>query len=315
VAAGAAKVIAVDLNPAQIACLELRIAAYRCLEHRELLQLLGQIPSQQRMHLYRRCRPELPHLARQFWDARRPLVEQGIARVGKFERYLDGFRRYLLPLIHGKRTIARLFELKNVGERREFYQREWNNRRWRVLCKWFFSHAVLGRLGRDPGFTTHADEPVWQNLQRRIPAALVDQDPGNNPYLQWILTGRFQSRLPYALRAENFAAIRNNLDALELRCASLEQVVAELPDDTLDACNLSDVFEYLSLPAYQGLLHELIRAGAPGCRLVYWNLVVERRCPAVLRPYLRELGEAAQRLHQQDKAFFYRDLIIEEVTR
>ena len=36
-----ARVVAVDLNPAQLAALELRVAAYRALEHAELLELIG----------------------------------------------------------------------------------------------------------------------------------------------------------------------------------------------------------------------------------------------------------------------------------
>ena len=39
--AGAARVVALDLNPAQLACLELRVAAYRTLSHAELLCLMG----------------------------------------------------------------------------------------------------------------------------------------------------------------------------------------------------------------------------------------------------------------------------------
>ncbi|HRE83196.1 MAG TPA: DUF3419 family protein [Opitutaceae bacterium] len=39
--AGAARVVALDLNPAQLACLELRVAAYRTLTHAELLYLMG----------------------------------------------------------------------------------------------------------------------------------------------------------------------------------------------------------------------------------------------------------------------------------
>ena len=35
------RVFAIDLNPAQLACLELRVAAYRTLTHRELLVLMG----------------------------------------------------------------------------------------------------------------------------------------------------------------------------------------------------------------------------------------------------------------------------------
>jgi S-adenosylmethionine-diacylglycerol 3-amino-3-carboxypropyl transferase len=38
---GPEKVVAVDLNPAQLACLELRVAAYRLLSYEELLALIG----------------------------------------------------------------------------------------------------------------------------------------------------------------------------------------------------------------------------------------------------------------------------------
>ena len=51
-----ARVLALDLSPAQLACVELRVAAYRALEHPELLELIGSTPSRRRCMLYRRCR-------------------------------------------------------------------------------------------------------------------------------------------------------------------------------------------------------------------------------------------------------------------
>ena len=48
------RVVALDLSPAQIACLEIRVAAYRVLEHGELLELIGSRPSARRAVLYRR---------------------------------------------------------------------------------------------------------------------------------------------------------------------------------------------------------------------------------------------------------------------
>src|SRR5436309_6336755 len=53
------RVIALDLSPAQLACLELRVAAYRVLSHPELLELIGSTPSRRRLLLYQRCRPQL----------------------------------------------------------------------------------------------------------------------------------------------------------------------------------------------------------------------------------------------------------------
>src|SRR3974390_1287912 len=52
---GSARVIAVDLNPAQLACLELRVAAYRELAHGELLEFVGSRSSRRRTDLFRRC--------------------------------------------------------------------------------------------------------------------------------------------------------------------------------------------------------------------------------------------------------------------
>jgi S-adenosylmethionine-diacylglycerol 3-amino-3-carboxypropyl transferase len=82
----------------------------------------------------------------------------------------------------------------------------------------------------------------------------------------------------------------------------------------LNGCNLSDIFEYMSPVDYEHLLSELVRAGAPGCRLVYWNLVVDRHTPVALRHALQPQRTLAERLHQQDKAFFYRDFVVEEIV-
>jgi S-adenosylmethionine-diacylglycerol 3-amino-3-carboxypropyl transferase len=314
VGAGAKRVIAVDLSPAQIACLELRVAAYRRLAYDGFLSLLGQTQCGDRDALFHRCRLDLSAKSRKFWDSHPELIRQGIAQGGKFERYLAAFRRFILPLVQRSRTVRQLFELDSEEQRRELYERSWNNSRWQILCRIFFGRVSLGRFGRDPGFMRYADEPVWNSLQRRIPNALVAQRPRENPYLQWILKGRFESALPYAWREENFAKIRDNLDALEWRCEPIEQVLADLPDDSVNGCNLSDIFEYMSETAYETLLHEFVRVGTRGARLVYWNVVVDRHRPKQLSHALRELRSMAARLHRKDKAFFYRNLIVEEVA-
>jgi len=311
--AGAGRVIAVDLNPAQIACLELRVAACRELDYGQFMALVGQDPCEDRVALYRRCRGLLSAQSRHFWDSRPGAIRQGFARAGKFEHFLDAFRSWLLPFVAGRQTVDTLFTLPDRDERQSFYDKQWNNRRWRLLCRLFFGQASLGRFGRDPSFTRYADESVWAHLQRRIPQALVVQKPADNPYLQWILRGRFESAFPWAWRAENYERIRNNLDAIEWHCAPLEAVLADLPDRSLDGCNLSDIFEYMSPQAYHALLAELVRASAPGCRFVYWNVVVDRSRPVPLANALKPKTALARTLHAADKAFFYRRLVVEEV--
>ncbi|MEI8194946.1 MAG: DUF3419 family protein [Phycisphaerae bacterium] len=308
------RVIAVDLSPAQLACLELRIAAYRQLTHAQLLELLGstEAPSSHRLDLYRRCRSELPPAARTFWDERPELLAAGAGSAGKFEHYFALFRRRILPLIHSRKTALRLFAGGPLETRRAFYQQTWDTLRWRLLFKIFFSRPVMGRCGRDPAFFKYVQGSVSHRILQRARHALCELDPAANPYLQWIITGRHLTALPLALRPEHFPTIRANLDRLERRCGSLEETLEQLGPRAIQRFNLSDIFEYMSEANYQALLKRICATATPGARLAYWNMLAPRSRPEALADRLHPLSDLAQTLHLQDKAFFYSAFILEE---
>jgi hypothetical protein len=139
-----ARVVALDLSPAQIACLELRVAAYRALDHAGLLELIGSRPSGRREELYRRCRGHLSGDARRFWDARPADIAMGIGSAGKFERYLSLFRRRVLPLIHSHRLVGEYLEAGDEAARALFYDKKWDCWRWRAIFRLFFSRFLFG---------------------------------------------------------------------------------------------------------------------------------------------------------------------------
>jgi S-adenosylmethionine-diacylglycerol 3-amino-3-carboxypropyl transferase len=308
-----ARVIALDLNPAQLACLELRVAAYRHLTHPQVLELIGSLPGRQRPGLYRRLRGELSPPARAFWDAHPDAIAGGIGGAGKFEHYFRLFRDGLLPLIHPRRKVRALLRGGPPARCEAFYRGEWDSWRWRLLFRVFFSRRLMGRLGRDPSFFRYVEGSVAERILGRTRHALTALDPAANPYLQWILTGRHTTALPLALRPEHFATIRGNLDRLEWHCQSVEEFLEGHPEIHLDRCNLSDIFEYMSSENYQRLLEKLADRMRPGGRLAYWNMLVPRRRPDQLAQRLRLLTDLAQQLHGQDKAFFYSAFVIEEV--
>ncbi len=310
---GPARVIAVDVNPAQLACLALRVAAYRVLEHHELLQLVGSRQCTDREALYRRCRGALETSARDFWDSRPELIRAGIGGAGKFERYFAVFRNKVLPWIHPRHRVDRLLAGGTLDERRRFYAEDWDNRRWDLLFRVFFSRIVMGRMGRDPAFFRYVEGPVARRILSRTEHALTELDPVANPYLQWILTGRHTTALPHALRRENFDAIRNNLDRLELRSMSIEELLASEPKLHFDCCNLSDIFEYMSDESFHTLLATLTTRARIGARIAYWNMLVPRSRPPELAHALAPRRQLAEQLHRQDKAFFYSRFVIETV--
>ncbi|MBD3883140.1 DUF3419 family protein [Phormidium tenue FACHB-886] len=306
------RVIAIDLSAAQLACLELRVAAYRELNHSELLILIGAKPGE-RQPLYQRCRSQLSAEARYFWDLNSVEVDRGIGGAGKFERYFALFRRRILPLIHDRTLVNQLLKGGTAAQRETFYDQCWDTWRWRLLFRIFFSRVVMGRAGRDPSFFKYVQGSVADRILSRTEFALTQLNPAENPYLQWILTGEYTAALPYALRPENFEAIRNNLDRLEWHHTSIEDYLAQAGENAIDRYNLSDIFEYLSPDRYHALLQQLIKAGRKGGRLAYWNMLVQRSRPPEMAHQLQPLSELAQMLHAQDKAFFYSAFILEEI--
>jgi S-adenosylmethionine-diacylglycerol 3-amino-3-carboxypropyl transferase len=306
-----AYVLAIDRNPAQLACLELRAAAYRELQHGEMLRLLGSNPCPDRMLLYRQCRTRLSAATRTFWDEHAKLVENGMGGAGKFETYFRVFRMNVLPLIHSRRCIHELLQPKSREERIDFYQRVWDSQRWRAMFRVFFSRQVMGALGRDREFFRYVEGDVAGRILTRTRYALTELDPAVNPYVQWILTGQHKVARPFALREENFQAIRRNLDRLEVRHAALDDV--KETDAPFECFNLSDIFEYMSPPNYAQQLKRIVALARPGARLAYWNMLAPRRRPPELADSLDELAEMSARLFAQDKAFFYSAFVVEQV--
>jgi len=308
------RVIALDLSPAQIACLELRVAAYRELCHEELLELIGSLPSSRREDHYRRCRSRLSADTRAFWDTHPETIALGIGGAGKFERYLAMFRTHVLPLAHPRERTLRLLRAMPRDARESFYEDRWDTWRWRLLFRLFFSRLLMGRLGRDPAFFRYVRGSVAEEILGHTRHALTALNPSENPYLQWILTGRHLTALPCALRPENFDVIRAHLDRLEWHCCSLERFLETRKEHSIDRFNLSDVFEYVSPHNYSRLLERLVHAGGSGGRLAYWNMLVHRCRPPEMADRLRPLTALAWRLHAEDKAFFYRAFVVEEIV-
>jgi S-adenosylmethionine:diacylglycerol 3-amino-3-carboxypropyl transferase len=304
------RVIAVDLSAAQLHCLQLRIEAYRQLHYDELLELMGSRPSARRAALLTGLTSNMAAESRAFWSRQSRAIERyGLGGIGKFERYFRIFRRWVLPLVHSAASIQGMLVPASPAQRLARYA-QWNNRRWRWLLRLFFSRNVMGRLGRDPAFFAFAEGSLPDQVAERTRAALVDLDPAENPYLSWILTGRHGESLPLALRRENFATIRARLDRLELVQAPLESVA--VPGAGIDGWNLSDIFEYMTPAEHESAYAHLLAATRPGGRLVYWNMMVPRRMPAACASLARACPQEAAALHAQDRAFFYRALVIEE---
>ncbi len=315
---GPRRIIAADLSRAQSWLLELKIAGALALTHAEYLELLGVRRSQRRSRLYGACRGHLTSPAQQFWDSQIRMIEGGLLRAGRYERYLAAFRQLLL-LLEGRRRIDRLFEPRGPGERRRFYEEEWNTAPWRLFFRFFFSRRVLGRAGLDPDFFTYVRgiDDFGAHFLSLARHALVDLPAHDNYFLAQICLGRYLSEqaMPPYLLEQHFPALRENVRRIEIVTGEIEEILATLPDATIDGFNLSNVFEWVSPAVFERTLREIHRVARPGARLCYRNLLVHRRHPPSLDTHFVADDELAQRLLYEDRSFVYSNFEIATVRK
>lgn len=309
------KVIAIDMNPVQLAAVELRKVVYEHLTHEEMLKFHGakKATLSERKGYYSKVSTYLTSDVKAYWEQTN-FLEVGYGNVGKFEKYFALFKDKVIPFIHSKKTIQKLFSIGNIEEQREFYKKHWNNWRWRLLFKIFFSRKFMGLMGRDPAFFKYVEGSVADKILGRTEVAFNNVLAKDNPYLDWILHGEFRYSLPHALREENFDSIRQNLHKLEIHLGSVESYLEKAPEK-ITKYNLSDIFEYMSEDMYKKLMQQLIDASEKHGRLVYWNMLAPRYS-GLFNDLVVQLDSLnTDELFLQDKAFFYSKFICERIVK
>lgn len=301
-------VTAVDMNPAQLYLLELKVRAIQIFEYGDFIRFIGIKRCKQRILLYRRLRHSLTSACRQFWDGNYPAIKRGIIHSGKFERYLNTFNSFVLPAIHSENTVRSLLACSSTEEQFSIYRETWDSRRWRLLFRLFFSRIVLGNLGRDRShFRYVSQRNIAGELMERTRRGITQVPVRSNHFLRYMLTGQYtdlDSAPPY-LREENFLVLRRCLSRLNMHCGDLTQFLRTRPGESFSRFNLSDMLEYMSPIEIERLLTELLRVSRPESRAAFWTLFVRHEVPSNLNNEIRSDVMLQGRLRSIDRGFFY----------
>ena len=301
-------VVAVDLNETQLACLDLRIAAFKHLTYPKVLELLGISKSAERNQLFGTLQKSLSPASADYFEQNWDRIGDNIVSSGKFENYFSLFRNKILPFIHRKETIQVLLQEKDREAREEFFTGRWNNFRYRLLFQIFFSKFIMGKLGRDPAFFSHASGNLAKRLLKRVEHAVVTLPTHTNPYLHFIMTGNFsRTALPHYLREENFNIIKRNIDRIIPFHGDLSAVCQHYKEG-FDVFNLSDIFEYMSIRQTEDAFFVLEKSSCDNARIAFWNMMVDRYIPE--NSSFSFDSVLSKKLFRKDKAFFYKRFIV-----
>ncbi len=307
------QVIVYDIRLPQLHLIELKKAAFNYLEYTDFLAFLGFNESNNRLIIYReKIGPKLPPTAQSFWDENESLIEKGVIHCGKLEQYFSLFRRFVLPILASKKDVEHFYEGPASEADLVKYRRKLANPVFHWLLKFFLSEPVLKATGRNPAFFKEMKISMSKYLFKRFSAFILHPNSYQNHYMYYPAHGNFGKGLPHFARAENFEAIRSNLDRLILRYGRLEDGLIAEQKTTL--INASDIFEYMPIADFMAFGNQLA-AHCPGLRrIAYWNFVVDRLLSEVQPQHFKLETNLTNNLSALDKIYFYKRFVLETLV-
>jgi S-adenosylmethionine-diacylglycerol 3-amino-3-carboxypropyl transferase len=320
-AAGAGHVTAVDLNAAQNHLVELKVAALRWLTMPEIMSFFGVArgTSKRRVRTYGTIRPLLSERAAEFWDTREELLGRGALACGVSEQFISVVVKVVKLFIHGRRKIERLLALESLEEQREFFDREWNTRRWRLLFPALLNRWTFNRT-YDPAFFRGVENPSFAaHFRRLLEHALCDVPVRNNYFLHQMLLGTYPNRVPdgvppYLERTQR-EVLHARLDCLELVDGGYREYLATLEDSSVDAFALSNICEWLDQTGVDQLFEQVVRVAKPGARFCFRNFVGHTEIPARFRGAIVEDRDAGQRAILRDRSCLQSRIVICRIAK
>ncbi len=298
----------VDLNPAQIFLVELKMRAIQKFDYNDFVGFIGASPCQNRLQLYSSLRSSLSKPARGYWDTQTDNILTGVIHCGKFENYFSIFRKFVLPFIHGQKTVQQLLTASSLEQQRSFYDEVWNNRRWRWIFSLFFGKFLLGHLGRDPSFFQYVSlENIAEELLRRTHYGLTEVSIQDNFFIEYIFMGKYShlDRAHPYLYEPNFHFLQEHAGSVHLVIGSLEEYLKSLPLETVSKFNLSDIFEYMSDINFKLTLREILRVCRKDAKLAFWTLFVPRLVPTVFVDRIDPCFFQSEKHFAFNRTFFY----------
>jgi len=298
-------VFSVDINKSQNFLFELKILALKSFSFDDYCKFIGIQDFNNRIDYYNQIKQKLSLDAKSFWDNSLKSIKIGIINCGKFDTYVKIFSKYLLKFIQSKKTIDTLLSIDNKEFQSDFYDKKWNNWRWRFIFKIFFSDFVMKRKGRSKQMFQFAEKNKSENyFFKRCEKFFKSGNIQNNNYLEFLLKGNYYKNLPFYLKNNNFEKLKK-YDSIEIVNSGILELLNKLDSNSVSKFNLSNIFEPLDLELTNLIFEEILRVAKPNSKIIFWNNLVKRDVPDYLKQNFIFENNQTETLKLEDKVFFY----------
>ncbi|MDX6749707.1 DUF3419 family protein [Geminicoccaceae bacterium 1502E] len=319
-AANPARVIAVDLNPAHLALLRLKLAALRTLEAGEFRQLFADAANATNVALYdERLAPVLDPTTRRYWESRTPSgrrriswFARGFYRQGLLGRFIAA--GHLAARLHGV-DCREILEARDLAE-----QRRWFDSRLAPLFDKPWLRAALRMpvayfgLGIPPAqcetmLAEGGSEPA--HLVRARLKRLACGFPLAENYFARQAFGRAYGpgALPPYLEAGLFSTLSARAGRIESCHETMTARLAREPAASLDAYVLLDAQDWMNERQLTALWAQIARTATRGARVIFRTAgetspLPARLPPGLLASWTRDADRSAI-LHERDRSAIY----------
>lgn len=281
--AGPRSITAVDLSPAHVALLKLKVAAAFTLpDHASFYDFFGRANRPGNTALYDRLiAPALDPDARRYWEAR-PF---GYRRIDRFTR---GFYRYgvLGRFIGAVHLVARLggvdfrplLAARTIEEQEAFFETRVAPLFDRPIIRFLARRrASLFGLGIPPAqyekLAAEAGGDVIPILRERT-RKLICGFPISENYFAWQAFHRGYAEtepraVPPYLASENFEELRNAASRVRAQNRPLTDLLAEERDGSRDCFVLLDAQDWMTDAQLNALWNQITRTASPGARVLF----------------------------------------------
>lgn len=278
------RVTAVDLNPAHVALLRLKLAAVGALpSHEQFFRFFGHADEAANVALYDRfVAPALDADSRAYWEAGRlfggrriDLFASNVYRFGLLGRFIGSV--HLLARLYG-RNPRRMLEASSLEEQRRLFEETLAPVFETRLVRWLTRLPVsLYGLGIPPAQYAYLSDAAggdMAGLLRGRLERLACDFPLEDNYFAWQAFGRGYDRdhrraVPPYLARVNWDRVRANADRAEVSHASMTEHLAGRPEADLDGYVLLDAQDWMTDAQMSELWAEITRTARPGARVIF----------------------------------------------
>lgn len=299
--AGAQHVVAVDINPAQLDVVRLKLAGLGLLSPAEFSEMWISRCRERRLGLYERIRETVRGLGSSF-DAWVAGIADGVelADAGGMEG-VGSEIRLQSPDLH--RQLWNWLETDAKVDRSELLDAA------KLIAAKRQSRAVR-LLPPDSSPDPAVAAEMERHFVNRFGVLLAELPVHGNPYLAHAVLGTYpESAVPDYFQASSASVLRRAESRVSLVRSDLADAVEGMGEGFLAGADISNVGDFLPRSEWERVFAALERALRPGAVVVHRNLVWDAPYPVVAG--FRRDPMLSSLLYKRDRSFIYRAITVD----